>query len=127
MKNKRLFNKATNWTINFVKERDRFGKNISLNFEGKGVFKTTIGGFTTILLSILMIVYSAILLKQMINRENSVINTSTKIRNLIYDPTKYNLEDYSFVFVIYSEGAYASTVYDSNYFDLQIQQASEYK
>ena len=127
MKFKEFINKTTHWTVNFIKNTDRFGKHITLNFEGKGIFQTTIGGSATILLSILLIVYSSILLKQMINRENSIINANTKIKNLIYDPTKYNLEDYLFAFGIYAEGAYGSTVFDPNYFDLKIYQATSIK
>ena len=53
-----------------LKSRDRFATPVSLNYDGDTEFKTTIGGIVSVALFLFLIVYSALLLKQMINREN---------------------------------------------------------
>ena len=63
----------------------------------------------------------------MINKENSVINSTTLLDNLIYNPTKYNFADYNFVFGLGSDGSYADSIYDSSYFDLNMQQVTQTK
>ena len=64
----------TKRVINFIsrslKSRDRFATPISLNYDGDTEFKTTIGGSVSVILFLILMAYSALLFKQMINREN---------------------------------------------------------
>ena len=54
-----------------VKSIDRFGIPISFNFQKDTEFNTAIGGCTSFMLLIGLAMYAAILLKQLINKENS--------------------------------------------------------
>ena len=72
MKDKKgFFRKTLVFTVNQIKSRDRFATPISLNYKGESTFKTGIGGLFSLLLLWGLLIYSALLLKQMINRENS--------------------------------------------------------
>ena len=62
--------RVLNFISRSIKSRDRFATPISLNYDGDTEFKTTIGGSVSVALFLFLIVYSALLLKQMINREN---------------------------------------------------------
>ena len=106
------------WTTQSIKSYDRFANPISLNYLGDTKFKTGFGGIISIFLLWALMGYTALLIKQMINYEGSVINSITKINNLMTDSTKYNLNDYNFYFGTFQMGQYGSKLYDSNYFDL---------
>ena len=82
-------NKFFNWVNNKVKKTDRFGVPILLNYKGENSYKTTIGGIWSIIINAILAAYSIVLLMQMINRDGSVINSTIKVKNLMYDSTKY--------------------------------------
>ena len=120
MKNKEGFvRKGVSWVKNKIKDTDRFALPVSLNFKGDSSFKTGIGGVVSVVIIWGLVGYSVILWIGMVNRENSVINSVTKIGNLIYDPTKYNLNDYKFIVGIYSLGLTASYISDPAFFTLE--------
>ena len=128
MKNKKGFaRRGTLWIKNKVKGTDRFALPVSLNFNGESSFKTTIGGTISVVFILWLLGYSILLWKEMINRESSVINSITKIDNLIYKPDKYNLKDYSFAFGIYATGLYYNYISDPTYFTLEVKQKTATK
>ena len=114
-----IVKKGVGWVKNKIKGTDRFAVPVSLNFKGDSSFKTGIGGIVSVVIILGLLGYSIILLKGMINRENSNINSITKIENLIYDPTKYNLNDYSFLAGIYALGSTSVYFADPTYFTLE--------
>ena len=123
MKNKYGFaKKGVIWMKKKVKGADRFALPISLNFKGESSFKTITGGTVSVVILMMLLGYSLLLLKQMINRENSIVNSITKIDNLIYNPNKYNLNDYNFIFGIYSRETNESHFSDPTYFTLEAKQ-----
>ena len=105
-----------------VKGTDRFALPISLNFKGESSFKTIIGGTVSVVIIMVLLWYSALLLKEMINRENSIVSSITKIENLIYNSNKYNLNDYNFILGIYSSETNGSHLSDPTYFTLEAKQ-----
>ena len=122
-KTKKIFE----WVADKVKSTDRFATSISLNFQGDTSFKTGIGGLATVLSLWFLLAYFGLLLSEMINRDNSVINSITKMDNLIYNPTRYNLADYNFLIGIIFSGASANQIFDPTYFDFQIYQVTQTK
>ena len=110
------------WIKEKVKGTDRFALPISLNFKGESSFKTITGGTVSVVILMVLLGYSILLLKEMINRESSIVNSITKIDNLIYNPNKYNLNDFNFIFGIYSTETDGSHLLDPTYFTLEVKQ-----
>ena len=67
------------WVNDKIKDNDRFATPILLNYKGKTSFKTMIGGIGSIFIHFILIAYSVILMIQMVKRDGSVINSTTKI------------------------------------------------
>ena len=67
---KNLVWKIASWITQKVKDNDQFGTPVLLRYKGDTEFKTGIGGITSIWLLIVLLFYSALLIKQMINRES---------------------------------------------------------
>ena len=106
------------WMAQAIKSNDRFASPISLNYMGDTNFKTGFGGIISILLMWALLGYTALLIKQMINYEGSVINSNIKINSLMSDSKKYNLNDFNFNFGTFEMRLYGKKLYDSIYFDL---------
>ena len=87
-----MAHKFFDWINTKIKSFDRFGIPILLNYNGENTYKTTIGGIGSIIISIILVIYSLVLFMQMVNNEGSIINSTTQIKNLMYDPTKYIIE-----------------------------------
>ena len=62
--------KAINWGVQKVKDRDRFATPVQLKFKGDSEFKTGIGGLSSIVMLITLLVYASLLIRQMILKEN---------------------------------------------------------
>ena len=107
--------KILRWINNRIKNTDRFATPIYLNYKGNATYKTTIGGIWSIVISIILIIYSIILFVKIVNKDGSVINSVTKTNYLIYDSRSYNLIDYKFLFGIYSVNQDYSTLLDPSY------------
>ena len=67
---KKILRKISSWLSERVKDHDKFSTPILLRYKGDTEFKTGIGGITSIWLLIFLLVYAALLIKQMINRES---------------------------------------------------------
>ena len=105
-----------------IKSNDRFSTPISLNYLGETSFKTVIGGLSSIAIGISLLWYLWIMISEMVNRQNSVVNSATKMNSLILDPTSYNVGDSKFMFTLYSPN-FDSNFYkilDSSYFSLNM-------
>ena len=76
-----------------IKSNDRFSTPISLNYLGETSYKTIIGGLSSIAIGISLIWYLWIMISEMVNRQNSVVNSATKMNSLILDTTSYNVGD----------------------------------
>ena len=88
MKVKGKSRKIFDWVADKVKSTDRFATSISLNFQGDTSFKTGIGGLATVFSLWFLLAYFGLLLSKMVNRDNSVINSITKMDSLIYNSKK---------------------------------------
>ena len=58
-----------------IKEKDVYGQPISLNFKGSETFNTLPGGILSIFMSVLLVAYFVLRLKQMVQRDNWTLNT----------------------------------------------------
>ena len=126
-KEKKTSSRIFSWMTNAIKRNDRFSTPISFNFKGDTSFKTGIGGWTSILLLMFVFAYFVLLLIDLINHNNSTINIVTKIDNLIYNKSKYNLSDYNFLLGFLFEGNSKSLVFDPTYFNINISQVTQMK
>ena len=61
--------KAINWGFQKVKDSDRFATPVQLKYKGDSEFKTGIGGLSSIVMSIILLVYTLLLIKKMILKE----------------------------------------------------------
>ena len=62
------------------------------------------------------------MISEMVNRQNSVVNSALKMNSLILDPTSYNVGDSKFMFTLYSP-EFNSDFYkilDPSYFTLKM-------
>ena len=65
--------------IHFIKNHDKFGHEINLNFNNKdNIHRTFVGGLVSILVNILMIVYILTLVRKLIFYEDDSLLTVTK-------------------------------------------------
>ena len=81
--------KATRWLENKIKKADRFGVKVGLNFKGDTEIKTLLGGTSSLIVNIILAIYTIVLIIQLASKEGSIINGGQKVRRLIYDPTVY--------------------------------------
>ena len=74
-------------TISYVRskiaQQDRYGKPITLLYNGEDSYKTCCGGWTTIVLIFFILAYSLVLFRMMLNREQIEINVSTSVIDLL--------------------------------------------
>ena len=91
-------NKAYKWIVGKVQSRDLFGIPISLTYKGDTEFKTCIGGCTSIFVTSIILYYAALLLKILINREESNVSVNTIQTDLTYNPVSYNIGRAGFTF-----------------------------
>ena len=61
---------------NSFKDMDMYGEKISLTFKGKETFNTVLGAIVTIVVLVVMILYSMRMLRVMIERTGTVISSS---------------------------------------------------
>ena len=116
--------KIGTWLNKIIKSRDRFAIPILLNYNGETWYRTTIGGLSSITITVILIAYSLVVFVAMISRKNSVINSGNQINNLMLDPTRYNLGDYKFMFSLYPASYNTNFYYilDPTYFKLTMVQ-----
>ena len=69
------------------------------------------------------------MISEMVNRQNSVVNSATKMNSLILDPTSYNVGDSKFMFTLYSQTFNSSfyKILDPSYFTFNITQFKDTK
>jgi hypothetical protein len=107
-----MFRRSFKWVKDKIKARDMFAIPVSLNFEGESQFRTGIGGCTTIVILLLLLAYASLLLKSVINKENSNVTKNSVQSDLTYDTTKYNVGKHGFNFgvaLVHSNGTDIST------------------
>jgi len=88
---------------------------------GDNFYRTGAGGCTSLLIFAFVCVYSGVLFSQLINRENRVVNSVTKIDDLISNPAKYKLSDYNFLFSLYDTDGNTSILTNSSYFKVDVE------
>ena len=126
-KGKKISSRISSWMTNVIKSNHRFSTPISFNFKGDTSFKTGIGGWTSILLLMFIFAYFVLLLIDLVNHNNSTINIATKINNLIYNKSKYNLSDYNFLIGFLFDEESESLILDPTYFNININQVTQTK
>ncbi|CDW78965.1 UNKNOWN [Stylonychia lemnae] len=75
----------------FLKSQDAFGHKISLNYQNQPTFRSSVGGFMTIALRLLLLGYFLSNLVTVINRSQSAIVNSIYKKDLSFDDTSFNL------------------------------------
>ena len=94
----RFISRSINCIDANIRKRDIFGVPVSLNFKGEETFKTTFGGLITLICIVISVNLMISEVRTMITRDNTVINTSTLIRDLINDSTEFKIGEDGFRF-----------------------------
>ncbi|KAL4454246.1 hypothetical protein ABPG74_012203 [Tetrahymena malaccensis] len=100
--------------INWVKQIDLFCKPITLNINGSTVYKTFLGGISTVLVSILLIVFFYNTINEFANKQNMTNTSST-----------YFNDDPPFIYLNSKNMMFAVSIQQSNfiqnpYYDIKI-------
>ena len=74
---------------NFIRKFDLFSQRIMFTYKGESSFSTFFGGLVSIIIFASMMVYSALLVQVMINRENSINSLSTEVVDLTFHDENY--------------------------------------
>ena len=102
-----LMTKAMRWTKDKITSRDLFGIPVSLTYDGEGEFKTGIGGFVSVIVTLILLAYSIQLFKVLVMRESATVTKNTVQTDLTYDPTRHELSQNGFDFgvaLVHSDG-----------------------
>jgi hypothetical protein len=102
-----MIRSSFSWFKDKIKSRDMFGIPISLNFEGENEFKTGIGGWISSFVTIIVLIYAALLLKTLIAREDSSVVKNTIQTDLTYDVDNHYVGEKGFNFgvaLVHSNG-----------------------
>jgi hypothetical protein len=66
---KSFFERRVNQTSHFIKSFDLYGQPITLHYQGEDTFKTCPGGFISMIILLIILLYAVLKGKQMIKRE----------------------------------------------------------
>jgi hypothetical protein len=108
-----------------VKERikgcDIYGHPVGLNFNGEDTFKTAIGGIATLVVYGMILAYTVLQAKLVIEKKNTVINTNQLQRFLGDDSTAYSVAQNDFLISISGYDSDDAFYFNqSAYFTLQL-------
>ena len=113
--NDSMWGRAVKWLSKKTKKHDRFSIPICLNYKGETSFSTTIGVIGSFIIGAVVFIYTIILLIQLANKDNSVINSSIKTNEIVFNSKSYNLIDYNIVFGLYEVNGLESILLDPSY------------
>ena len=113
--NDSMWGRAVKWLSKKTKKHDRFSIPICLNYKGETSFSTTIGVIGSFIIGAVIFIYTIILLIQLANKDNSVINSSIKTNEIVFNSKSYNFIDYNIVFGLYEVNGLESILLDPSY------------
>ncbi|EAS04316.2 transmembrane protein, putative (macronuclear) [Tetrahymena thermophila SB210] len=100
--------------INWVKQIDLFCKPITLNINGNTVYKTFLGGISTVFVSVLLIVFFYNTINEFANKQNMTNTSSTFFND---DPPFINLNSQNMMFAVSIQ---QDNFITNPYYDIQI-------
>ena len=110
------------YTSDTVRKCDIFGEDIRLNYKGKETFKTLFGGWASLMIFVVMVVYTVFLTNQVINKRGSNTTLSTKIKDLQHNPEKHQPGLGTFQFAIGAADNNRTVFYNESYFKIDVYQ-----
>ncbi|CAI2384266.1 unnamed protein product [Moneuplotes crassus] len=96
----KIFTKASKYLLRTVKGVDMYPKTITFTFKGQEEFKTLFGGIISLIIKIVILLYSIQMISIMITNKNSSKNVNTTVQNILNDTEPINLTDTKFQFAI---------------------------
>ncbi|CAI2382333.1 unnamed protein product [Moneuplotes crassus] len=89
-----------------IKSFDMYPKTISFTFNGEEEFKTLIGGTVSLVIKVVIIMYSYLMLRIMIDRKDTQKSVNTIVTDILNDnnPVFINVSDFQFAVQISVEG-----------------------
>ena len=104
-----------NGCVKRQKKWDRFSIPICLNYKGETSFSSTIGTIGSFIIGGLLFIYFAILMVQLLNKDGSVINSTTKLNDVVFNSKSYNLIDYNVLLDLFEAKGQESILLDPSY------------
>ncbi|CAI2384546.1 unnamed protein product [Moneuplotes crassus] len=86
--------------LSTVKGVDMYPKTITFTFKGQEEFKTLFGGIISLIIKIVILLYTYQMISIMITNKNSSKNVNTTVQNILNDTDPINLTDTKFQFAI---------------------------
>ena len=118
-----VFQSTFRCITNYIKGYDSFGKTFTFTYKGEDQFKTFLGGFVSIIISMVLLVYYINLLIIMFNRGSSDTSVNNIIKDLSIDQDQLDLGNSNFQFAI--RIANSTTGYftqNDSYFSMSLKQ-----
>ncbi|CAI2384568.1 unnamed protein product [Moneuplotes crassus] len=86
--------------LSTVKGVDMYPKTIPFTFKGQEEFKTLFGGIISLIIKIVILLYTYQMISIMITNKNSSKNVNTTVQNILNDTESINLTDTKFQFAV---------------------------
>ena len=110
------------YTSSSIRSIDIFPADIKLNYKGKEKFKTLFGGWATLVIFVIMVVYAVFLTNQVINKRGSNTTLSTKIKDLQNNPEEHQPGLGSFKLILGFGDSSREIFYNESYYRIEMYQ-----
>ncbi|CAI2377012.1 unnamed protein product [Moneuplotes crassus] len=119
---KGILAKASGFVTDRIKGFDMYPTSINFTFDGQEEFKTLIGGVVSIVIKVIIILYSYLMLRIMIERKNTQKSVNTVVTDILNDksPVHLNTSDFSFAFNGIIEGDNSFDLLDNPYVSVEL-------
>ncbi|CAI2382433.1 unnamed protein product [Moneuplotes crassus] len=97
---KNILKKSSKYILEKVRDRDMYPRPIAFTFKGKEEFRTLFGGLISMAIQVVIVLYAYIMLKIMIERNDTSKSVNTIVSDILNDksPVSLNTTDFSFAF-----------------------------
>ena len=86
---KSILNKFGSWTKNKIKSHDHYSKSVNFSFDGHDSFDTFLGGLTTVVIKLGVIIIAILLTISIFQRDNTSTNVNKIIQDITNDQEKH--------------------------------------
>ena len=117
-----LLRLVTNYIQSKIKSYDMYGRKISFTYKGEDEYKTLCGGLVSLIVLILLALYTWLLVVIMINREDTQKASYGLVKNLIFDNEVLSLKDTTFSLAFSVKDGGINVMEDETYVTMTIYQ-----
>jgi hypothetical protein len=114
-----MLKRISKWTYGRVKSNDKYATTISMTFEGHSKFKTFYGGFVSLALNLVLLIFTIAMISSLFQRSLTDKSSNYIVKDLSSDTTKHYIGKSTFAFALRLTGPNPGALLDKSYFSLK--------